>query len=177
MLKSQDIVLLLKLISKKGNLELSQNKLANQLCISVSEVNASFKRLLASGLVQPGYEKHKVQPVMPAIEEFLISGFKYVFPIRQGAYTRGVPTSFASPVLNKHIQNGNDPIPVWPCESGDAKGVAISPLYPSVPKALSTYPDSRLYEFLSLLDAIRHGRARERAIASKMLKERIHDSA
>lgn len=185
MLKPQDIVILLKIMSTmsltKGSPEyLSQNKLATLLCMSASEVNAGIKRLLASGLLAPvtkkinGREDIVFLAVKAACKECLIYGVKYFFPAQLGTYTRGTPTSYAAPVFIKHIMPGNDPIPVWPFAEGIQRGLALEPLYPSVPESLATYPDNLFYEMLVLLDAIRTGRARERDIAIKLLKERIN---
>ncbi len=68
---------------------------------------------------------------------------------------------------------GNDPIPVWPDAEGDRRGVALEPLYRSVPRSLRQFPDPIFYELLVLVDAIRSGRARERNLAIKFLKERM----
>ena len=61
----------------------------------------------------------------------------------------------------------NEPPPVWPYSEGSARGIALHPLYPTVPRAAER--DSRLYDALALFDAIRIGRAREREIASAAL--------
>ena len=58
MLKPQDIVILLKILStmtlpENGLETFSQNRLAVLLCMSASEVNAGIKRLLLSGLLGP----------------------------------------------------------------------------------------------------------------------------
>lgn len=185
MLKPQDIVILLKILStmtlsKKATGEtLPQNKLAYSLCISPSEVNAGIKRLGLSGLLSPvlrGDSKNKIAilPNKPACEECLISGVKYFFPVQLGAYTRGIATSYAAPILEKHFILGDDPIPVWPYEEGDKRGLALKPLYSSVPQSVIQFPDQLFYELLVLIDAIRSGRARERNIAIKLLKEKLH---
>jgi len=185
MLKPQDIVILLKLLSMltlpKSQREglLSQNKLANYLCISVSEVNAGMKRLVLAGLLSPVMTddpKNKIIliPNKFACEECLISGVKYFFPVQLGAYTRGIATSYAAPLLEKHLILGDDPIPVWPYGEGDRRGLALEPLYSSVPKSLAQFPDQFFYDLLVLVDVIRSGRARERNIAIKLLKEKLH---
>ena len=59
MLKPQDIIILLKILStltlskSELNEQLSQNRLATYLCMSVSEVNAGIKRLVLSRLLAP----------------------------------------------------------------------------------------------------------------------------
>lgn len=185
MLKPQDIVILLKMLStmtlSKGDPEalLSQHKLAMLLCMSASEVNAGIKRLVLSGLLSPVLTddpKNKIilLPNKSACEECLISGIKYFFPVQLGAYTRGIATSYAAPILEKHLILGDDPIPVWPYGEGDRRGLALEPLYRSVPISLAKFPDQLFYELLVLIDAIRSGRAREKSIAIKLLKEKLH---
>jgi hypothetical protein len=61
--------------------------------------------------------------------------------------------------------------PVWPYAEGPLRGIAFSPLYKNVPQA--ALRDSKLYELLALVDAIREGRAREREIAIRELTARI----
>jgi hypothetical protein len=183
MLKPQDIVMLLKILStltlSKGapDDELTQNELARRLCMSPSEVNAGIKRLVLSGLLGPVQRAERVLflPIKAAVEECLISGVKYFFPVQLGAYTRGIATSYAAPIFEKLILRGADPIPVWPYGEGEQRGLALTPLYRSVPQALAKHPDPLFYELLVLIDAIRAGRARERTVAIQLLKEKIHD--
>jgi hypothetical protein len=191
MLKSQDIVLLVKLLSITNSAfyrEIptvpsgwSQAKLALHLCISVSEVNAGLQRLVLAGLltvVTRDDSEHKTKnkvfiPIKAACEECLIFGVKYFFPVRLGAYIRGIATSYAAPILESHFIIGDNPIPVWPCLEGDKLGLALEPLYPSVPNSLSQYPDPEFYALLACIDAIRSGRARERQLAITLLKEKL----
>lgn len=184
MLKPQDIVILLKILSTKilsqDNYEmLPQNRLAALLCMSASEVNAGIKRLILSGLLSPVISNDRTKKIvyMPnkkACEECLISGVKYFFPVQLGAYSRGIATSYAAPILEEHLILGDDPIPVWPYGDGDKRGLALEPLYSSVPKSLAEFPDPLFYELLVLVDAIRSGRARERNIAIQLLKEKLY---
>lgn len=51
------------------------------------------------------------------------------------------------------------------------RGIAVQPLYKSVPMAAKK--DKRLYEYLALVDAIRGGRARERSKAIEILSQRL----
>jgi len=100
---------------------------------------------------------------------------KYFFPVQLGTYTRGIATSYAAPIFEKDLLIGDDPIPVWPHGEGDRRGVALEPLYRSVPNSVVQYPDPLFYKLLVLIDAIRSGRARERNIAIKLLREIIHE--
>lgn len=182
MLKPQDIVILLKILStslskdSQGEIWL-QNKLALHLCMSASEVHAGLKRLNLSGLlanVSVDPNKERLLPIKENCEECLVSAVKYFIPVQVKTYTRGIATSYAAPIFEKHILKGDDPIPVWPYAEGNQRGLALEPLYRSVPQSVKQYPDPLFYELLVLVDAIRSGRARERAIAIKLLKEKIN---
>lgn len=183
MLKPQDIVILLKILStitlvKDGAAEkLSQNNLAMFLCMSPSEVNAGIKRLIGSGLLAP-YQRQvqnnvELLPIKPACIECLIHAVPYFIPGKLGEYTRGIPTAYAAPILKEFITMGDEPIPVWPHAEGGKKGLTLEPLYRSVPASLIKYPDTVFYNLLVLVDTIRIGRVREKNIASKLLREII----
>jgi hypothetical protein len=178
-IKPQDIVVLVKLISL-GRKNWSQNSIANEICLSPSQINDAFKRLVSSGLLTPYQSPNKPEPIIQACEEFFIHAIKYVFPVKLGEVVRGIPTSYAAPSLNNQIVIGKDPIPVWPYGEGKERGVALRPLYPSVPESVSKHPDPVFYDLLTLLDAIRSGRARERNLApqklSAILKSKMNSS-
>ena len=177
MLKPQDIILLLKFLANAEHLNWTQNQLALHLGLSISEVNAGFKRLRKTGLLQQVNPAHKYHvPVLDACEEFLITGLKYVFPAELGEHTRGIATSYAAPVFENKISFGQDPIPVWPHAEGNERGVSLKPLYPSVPQSIIKYPDQAFYDLLALVDAIRQGRARERNMAEEMLVKRLKNT-
>jgi hypothetical protein len=171
MLKPQDCIILIKLLANLGE-EWSQRQLAKALCISLAEINAGIKRLCEAGLLRKD-KNNRLFPNINAAEEFLISGIKFFFPAKLGEYTRGMPTAIASPIFHDKIALGNDPIPVWPDAIGEKRGVALAPLHPSIPKALRENPDQYFYELLTLIDAIRSGRPRERNLATVLLKEKL----
>ncbi|MDF1684875.1 MAG: hypothetical protein P1U36_09520 [Legionellaceae bacterium] len=184
MLKPQDIVILLKIFStlsrsEEGPGKIIQNQLATHLCMSASEVHAGIKRLILSGLLGEFLKDNSKEvlfsPIKSACEECLISGVRYFFPVQLGTYTRGIATSYAAPIFKQHILLGDDPIPVWPHAKGEQRGLALTPLYRSVPESIISYPDRLFYELLVLVDAIRSGRVRERNIAIKLLREQIND--
>jgi len=54
---------------------------------------------------------------------------------------------------------------------GDAYGPSLVPLHYTVPAACRT--DEKLFDVLSLLDAMRIGAARERELGSSILEERL----
>ena len=171
MLKPQDIVVLTKILADQGCNSWSQNSIAFKLCLSPSQINSAFKRLVLARLITPYHPPQKPQPIIQACEEFFIHGLKYIFPAQVGEITRGVPTSYAAPSLNSQIVTGNDPIPVWPYGEGTARGVALKPLYPSVPESVMKHPDPLFYNLLTLIDAIRSGRAREKQLAAQKISE------
>ena len=166
-LKPQDVVVALKLLGFSEKRP-PYSKIANELCLSVSEVHAAVKRAHAAHLLH-GPELCD-RPNSKALEEFLVHGVKYAFPAL-GAMTRGLPTSYAAEPLRRHIRAGNEPLPVWPDPSGPVRGLSFEPLYRNVPQAARQ--DSHLYELLTLVDAIRDGRVRERKIAEKELVTRL----
>lgn len=171
MLKSQDCIILVKLLANPG-MTWTQRELAKLLCISLSEVNGGIKRLVKASLLRKN-KRGTLFPNIDVAEEFLVSALKFFFPGKLGEYTRGIPTSIAAPILHDKISTGNDPLPVWPDAVGETKGVALAPIHPSIPKSLRENPDNIFYEMLVLIDAIRSGRARERNMAITLLKKRL----
>ncbi len=169
MLKPQDIVIALK-ICALGEETWSQGSLSQSLSMSSSEINGGLKRCVKSGLMRK-LDDGQYKPIKPALEEFLFHGLKYIFPSERGEPTRGQPTGFAGPALKEHIQQGDDLPPVWPDPEGKIKGYSFAPLYPSVVQAIKS--DDNLYRLLSLVDALRDGRAREVKLAQKILKEEL----
>ena len=164
MLKPQDVVVALKLLRYEGRRP-PFVQIARELLLSSSEVHAAMKRAQASHLLH-GPELSN-RPIVSALEEFLIHGIKYAFPAEHGELTRGVPTSYAAPPLNRIIDPGDAPIPVWPYGKGEKRGIAVAPLYKLLP--IAALADPVLYEQLALIDAIRDGRARERRLAEEEL--------
>jgi hypothetical protein len=167
MLRPLDIAVLLKL-TLPGASEQSFQGLASDLQVQASEVHSSFKRARLSGLMDHDGQKRVNRS---ALIELLSHGLRYVFPAVRGELTRGVPTSFAAEPLKSAIKSTADDAPVWPHLSGNARGYSFEPLYKHAPAA--ALKDPQLYELLSLTDALRDGRARERKIAIQILSERI----
>lgn len=171
MLKSQDYLILLKLLANPGRVW-SQRDLSKTLKISLAEINGGIKRLIDARLLRVD-AKLSLVPILAASEELLIYSVKYQFPGKLGEFTRGIPTAIAAPCFKNLIALGNDPIPIWPFALSENQGVALEPIHSSIPKALHEYPDENLYELLALIDAIRIGRSRERNIAIKLLGDKL----
>jgi hypothetical protein len=168
-LKPQDVVVLLKLVAL-GDQGWTFQRLAVELSISQSEVHAAVRRAVAASLMTQA-SSAEGRPVRAALLEFLVHGVRYAFPPKRGELTRGVPTGYAAPPLDKAIVGSSEPPPVWPYAEGKVRGYAFAPLYRTVPEA--ALRDPALYELLALVDAIRDGRARERSLASQALEKRL----
>ncbi len=184
-MKSQDIVILLKLLSIENqrhsgrmpsydNLSFGSDpyalrNLEASLGISKTEIGASIRRSTASGLVIKTWEQIKVN--RRGLAEFILHGLKYAFPVKLGAPQRGVPTGFAAPMLVGEIISASDEIYVWPFAQGRTRGLAVAPLFKSVPEA--ALKDESLYEYLALVDAIRLGRQRESNLAKEKLERKL----
>jgi len=167
MLKPQEILILLKL-SILDSEKWSYASLAKELFISQSEVHAGIRRATVSRL----YSQPDQRPILSNLEEFLIHGIKYSFPTVLGTKTRGIVTSYGASPLNKLLVQENELPPVWPYSQGKVQGISFSPLYKSVPQAARK--DQKLYELLTIVDALREGRVRERKMAIQELQNRIY---
>jgi len=168
-LKPQDVLIALK-VAVSGHRKFTYASLASELGMSSSQIYAGVKRAQSARLVTAAAAEG-ISPIRPALQEFVIHGLRYAFPATTGTVTRGVPTAFAAPPLEALIAQEGQVLPVWPHPTGEVRGYALYPLYPSIPDACAK--DSKLYEVLSLIDALRIGAARERELAVDFLKARL----
>ncbi len=149
--------------------EATYEALQRDLCISRSTAHESVRRLQAGGLLRP--ESRTINRL--SLLEFLEHGLRYAFPAVVGAQQRGVPTAHTAKPLAAEL-DADDAL-VWPSEHGKVLGTAISPLYDRAPELPNRCPS--LYELLTLIDAVRVGRVRERKLALAMLRERLPAAA
>lgn len=168
-LKPQDVVVVLKVALAKSGV-FTYLWMSNELAMSGSEVHASLSRAKLARLVVAA-EGTGITPNKVALREFITYGVKYAFPAVRGSVTRGIPTAHAGPALRNTLSQGDELPPVWPDANGDVRGVALYPLYRSVPFAAKRDPD--LYSMLTLIDALRIGAARERELATAAIAERF----
>ena len=168
-LRPQDLVVLLRLALVRGSTP-SYATLATDLGMTASEVHGAVERGVAARLAHKGSDG-KAVVIFAALRLFVQHGARYSFPVTRGSLTRGMPTGYAAPPLSASISPSSDPMPVWPYMDGKVRGIALHPLYPSVPDAAARNP--ALYELLALFDAIRGGNARERKLAIDMLEKRL----
>lgn len=165
MIRPQDILVLLKLALWDRNWTF--DLLAHELGLSASAVHRSVHRAAAAGLYRP----NKKEVDRAALEEFLVHGLRYVFPPKWGGEARGIATAWAAPPLAGELSQAANSPPVWPDPHGTVRGIALEPLDPRVPDAAKR--DEELGQLLALIDAIRIGGPRERALAAEGLKARL----
>src|SRR6187402_2673817 len=106
-MKSQDVVILLKLIALReqeasgcpgsdgkpvGADAFSVRGLERSLGISKSEISASLKRSVDSGLAVADGLGPWIKPNRRHLCDFIAKGLKFVFPAKPGARVRGLPT-------------------------------------------------------------------------------------
>ncbi len=140
--------------------------------ISKSEVSAALKRCVAVGLAKPDRLTQWPTVNKPWLWEFLVHGIRFVFPVQTGELTRGIATGVGAPVLANKLMTAGELLPVWPDPLGRTMGLAVMPLFKTVPLAVKR--DPRLYALLALVDAIRLGRPREHQFAAGALKQWMH---
>jgi hypothetical protein len=171
-LKPQDLLVLFKRAAHP-DLQWTYTAMGEALGMSASQVHRSVKRVVEAGLaVSNGRGDWQVK--REALLEFAVHGVRYAFPAKLGAARRGIPTSFGTLPLSDYLSASPEEAPVWPHPEGNARGPSVEPLYRHVPQAVVA--DPVLYAFLALLDALRIGRGRERALAQKLLAERLGES-
>ena len=163
-MRPQDVVVAVKLALASPQTRPTYPELAAALELSLSEVHGAVKRATAAGLVNDNRQANRV-----ALLDFLVQGLKSAFVPKRGPLTRGMPTAHGAPPLDKLVGLGAEPPPVWPDPDGTVRGESFAPLYRSVPKAAKK--DSKLYQALCLIDALRGGRPRDRALAEEHLRK------
>ncbi|MCX6198459.1 MAG: hypothetical protein NTY88_04440 [Bacteroidetes bacterium] len=167
-LKSQDIVVILQvLITGKG---WKYEQLEKDLGHSKSALHRSLARCAHAHLMN----ENQTMVFTAALTEFLVHGIQYAFPAHPGKIVRGVATAHSAPPLNKTIVSEKD-VYVWPYPKGDKRGQAIEPLHKLMPEITQRHKE--LYEMLTLIDAIRVGKAREKNIGAELLEEKIKSYA
>ncbi len=169
MLKGEDIVVLLKLAAQSAHWTV--RSLEADIGIPRSVIHRSLVRLGDAGLLDA--KRRRVNATQA--EEFLIHAVKYVFPPVRGGETRGVPTAWAARPLAAEFAQPSDLPPVWPDPMAKARGIALQPLHDSARKIARRDPE--LAEGLALVDALRLGDARVRGLATKLLRQRLANTA
>jgi len=161
-LRPHDVCVALQLVMTP---RFTYRDLAESVGLSVGEAHNAVKRLEIARL----FQSHSDMANVPALLEFLVSGVPYAFPGVLGPETRGVPTAHSGPILGESISHVG--YIVWPSANGQARGLSLAPLC----KSATEMPDRNepLYRLLTVVDALRMGRAREREIARDFLHREL----
>lgn len=161
-LRPHDVAVALELALRPGE---GYAQLAAAVGLSLSEAHGAVGRLAKARLVRT--DERRVVPA--TLLDFLVAGVPHAFPAELGPETRGIPTAHSAAPLADELPS-NDMV-VWPSADGGWRGESLVPLYAGATKTPTSNP--RLYELLALVDALRIGRARERARARELLRERL----
>ncbi|TVR54002.1 MAG: hypothetical protein EA421_09635 [Gemmatimonadales bacterium] len=163
-LRPVDVVVALHLVLRPED---GYETVAELLGIGLGSGHRSVKRLMAARLVLP----HRRAVNRQILLDFLIYGVPHAFYAVVGAEAQGVPTAHAGPLLSEHIESAG--VIVWPSVEGRSRGESLVPLYEGAAGLVSRAPE--LYGLLTLVDALRVGRARERRLARELLEARLRE--
>lgn len=169
MVKAHDIVVLVRLVTLPA--AWTVRSLAEDLEFAPASVHRSLKRLAVTGLFD--LDRGQTNPILA--HEFLVHAVRFVAPAALGVETTGMPTAWMVEPLKSEFAAGSEGRKVvWPDPLGRRRGQALEPLDNRVPRIARR--DRAMYAMLSLVDAVRVGDARERAVASRLIGERIDDA-
>lgn len=147
----------------------SVRSIAAQTGISKSEISNALNRCYQSGLAKPSRVDGTPSVNTKALQEFIVYGIRYVFPVAPQGLTRGITTGLTAPVFKGELISGSDMPPVWPDPNGATSGFSVTPLFKTVTYAIRK--DPCVYALLALVDSIRLGLPRERNLAISKLEQ------
>jgi hypothetical protein len=128
--------------------------LASELSISISEISESLNRSHIAALIDESRRRVHRQSIL----EFIQHGLHYVFPQFPGTLVTGIPTGHSHPFFKNRITAELEY--VWPYDKVTTRGLSIAPLYSG--ETIAVCKDEQLYKWLSCIDVIRVGHAREK---------------
>jgi hypothetical protein len=166
MLQSVDLVVLIGLLRHRAG-GWTVRSLAEELYLPPATVQRALERLAVVRLFDAGRRRVNVG----ASEELFIHALRFIVPSVVGGETRGLPTAWAVPPLAEHLAGNGELPPVWPDPLGEVRGLELQPLHPRVVSLARA--DAQMYELLALVDGLRVGDARVRALAVELLSEWI----
>jgi hypothetical protein len=166
MLQSVDLVVLLGLLRHSAG-DWTVRSLADELHLPPATVQRALERLAVVRVFDAGPRRANVG----ACEELFVHALRFVAPAVVGGETRGLPTAWAAPPLVGHLAGNDDLPPVWPDPLGEVRGLEVQPLHPRIVSLAQA--DAEMYELLALVDGLRVGDARVRALAIRLLREWI----
>lgn len=163
--QSSDLLILLGILREES--DWSVRSLAHVLHLPQAAVQRSLVRLDET----PAYDAARRRVSPSAVETLLRHAVPFVAPARLGAPTRGVRTAWAAPPLLDRLVAVDELPPVWPAPDADARGLSVEPLHPAAVELSRS--DPWMYEMLALVDGVRLGDARVRALSQELLSERL----
>jgi len=167
-LKSQDILVLAKLITLQNQEQYSQKDLALSLGLSQPEVSNALNSLRTAGLLSDS----KAHLKKLAAIEFIKHALKFMFPIRYSGMDRGILAGPSTDFVKEKVISGDGPDIIWPDPSGKNRGLCVSPIYPTVTFAVKKDPE--LYRLLTIMELFRGlGSTRHLQVASIWLDEMV----
>jgi DNA-binding Lrp family transcriptional regulator len=170
-LNSKDIVVIIKLTFSPIQGTWTYQSLGETLGLSPSQIHASVRRLLASGLLLGKGLQGRVD--REALGKFILHGARYVFPPVFGKVVRGIPTGASSDLFQSRPKGLEDNLPtVWPFPGGETRGTGLAPIHSCVPGAILR--DPALYKALVYFDALRMGQEPEREAAEAFFRLPSH---
>lgn len=146
-IKSQDVLVLSKLISNKDKV-VKQMDLARDLNLSQAEIANSLERLKKASLID---ESKKKVNKLTAIE-FYKYVLKFLFPIEYDGPGRGVAAGPSADFVKEEVLN-DELGHVWLDGKGETRGMLVRPIYPTVVESVKS--DSVLYKLMCLVDILR----------------------
>ena len=105
------------------------------------------------------------------VEEFLVHAIRFEFPPKWVGSASGVPTAWTARPLAGLLAGSRSDAVVWPSHSGARKGRGLEPIHRAMPGYKLTNP--LVYEWATVVDALRIGGARDRAVAQEALGRMI----
>jgi hypothetical protein len=139
--------------------------IANSTGISAGECHNAVRRLRLARLLLAGERR----PAAEVLHVFLVQGAPFAFPPVLGPQTIGTPTALSAQVVRAKVDSPEGF--VWPDAAGTARGQSLIPLFSGAPSLPAR--NQPLYELLAIIDALRTGTTRVRAIASDLLADRL----
>lgn len=171
-LRSHDVVVALQLVLTP---DATYPALSSAVGLSLGESHNAVKRLEAARLARQDSRAVEKR----ALVDFLVHGVPYAFPGVLGAATSGVPTAFGSPALQGPTFHGSRSRPpvVWPDHPdtgrSTGRGAGLAPLCGGAASFVEANPG--LYGLLTLVDALRIGRAGAHHALERALRQQIHE--
>ena len=163
----RDLLSLLGVVRHGSDPSWSVRSLADELLLPPMTLQRSLARLGAT----PAYDAARHRVNWSATMDLFEHALPYVAPAELGVPTRGVPTAWAVPPLSDAMGPAGDLPPVWPSSQGDVRGLAVEPVHAAAISLAGR--DPWMYQMLTLVDGIRVGDARVRAVAKEILRERL----